>query len=270
MNKIKTLRYILFATNWLIFSLPLIIHAQSRINERQAMNKGTCGKLMGTVAVLVVPVGSPQQKWDEAHLLQFRKHASRASRWLERSAKSCGEKLELHVICHLGKTLQLEVKDTCPSLSDILPNSIGEDSLASYLETNVLPYKFDQAVVIYVVQCHGRAFARVTASNRSEKYYESIWYPFPLNEMDNPDEHAAAIAHEILHLFGAMDFYHLKSVPPAIQATIARSIMLMPAEVPFEEWEVDPITQYLIGWRKKPEKSWKAIFKQPNLELMAY
>lgn len=253
---------------YLIILLPcLALYAQAGIDARAAMQVGTCQSLSGKVAVLIVPVSSPGATWDGETIAKVFSHTATACRWLEKEAKEAGVDLDLFAISQWGVSLQLNVKDTSLSPEQIVNMTIGYDSLKSYLEHAILPMGFDQVALLYALHGTHGTYASQVVTDSELRQFEAVKLMYDAGR--SSEVHVMCIAHELLHLFGAMDLYHLSNLTPQLQHLVAHSVMWT-TDPSMETLEVDPITQYLIGWRKQPEKAWRKVFKQPNWAPKSY
>jgi hypothetical protein len=247
--------------------LPLSVWGQGSYDERDFMDKGSCAQLKGNVGLLVVPVNTPGMMWVEDDVHQVYQSATQSCQWLEKSAAQHGVPLDLFVFSQWGVSLQLTVKDTSLSPMAIINGSIGYDSLEAYLTHVIQPLGFQQVAVLFVLPGRQGSYATCIMSDKEKPYYESIKLMYLPGETSGNTAPDIIIAHELLHLFGAMDFYTLESPKPAIQQLIQGSIMLMPDGVGLAQLEVDAITRYLIGWQERPQRGWRSVFRNRNAEM---
>lgn len=247
--------------------LATLTQAQHSYDARKGIDVGSCKRLSGKVAVLIIPVSSPGAAWNGETIAKIFSHTATACRWLEGEAKQVGVDLDLFAISQWGVSLQLQVKDTSLSPEQIVNMTIGYDSLKSYLEHAILPMGFDQVALVYAFHGTEGTYASKVVTDRELRHFEGVKWMYDAGR--SSEVHVMCIAHELLHLFGAMDFYQLTNLTPQLQHLVAHSVMWT-TDPSIETLEVDPITQYLIGWREQPEKAWRKVFKQPNWMLGSY
>ena len=105
----------------------------------------------------------------------------------------------------------------------------GFASYVDYAASRKRSCKSDEVAVLFVLERHFRAFAQTG---------DGMEYCV-LTEGDN----VHAIAHELLHLFGAVDLYYPYHIYGLTMSYFPETIMCT-----YEGMEVDPLTQYLVGW----------------------
>ena len=93
----------------------------------------------------------------------------------------------------------------------------------------------DSAPIFYLLNKKGRSVANMGLSRTGG---ESVIYYVK-------DGNAGAFTHELLHVFGARDFYYPESVQTLADTYLSGSIMISSDA----EDGVDDLTAYLVGWR---------------------
>ena len=135
-------------------------------------------------------------------------------------------------------------------VNTLLPQ-LGFDDSQDFLEC----YNHRQNQVVFFMKRDGASYAIPQESNLSSRYDLEGLVLYQAFGPQTP-QCASCIAHEILHVFGAWDFY------PTFQTTEAQfqranqafpnSVMLRTSYNEFE-LTIDPVTQWRIGWGPKPE-----------------
>lgn len=215
--------------------------------------------MKGSVVVLVVPVNTPRHVWypDEAQTIFD--DACRARRRLEEEAKVNGQNLKIFVALQLGETPILNAPRAGLDLPTLLATTIGQDSLTRFCDNLKRSFGFEQVAVLLAE--HGRRPSHaIPCTSAVQQPYEEVircfYRPEKSRLLENP---SITIAHELLHLFGAMDLYDFLPDDPVVGAWV-RSSLMGPTIDPLEELVVDPLTAYLIGWRATPDPAWEAVF----------
>ena len=110
----------------------------------------------------------------------------------------------------------------------------------------------DEMALIFVMERQFRAFAQHT---------EELEYCVLTQDND-----AHAIAHELLHLFGAVDLYYPYQIYGLTMKYFPQSVMCT-----HEGMEVDPLNQYLIGWKTElPYKAREFMEKLTDFTVARY
>lgn len=116
----------------------------------------------------------------------------------------------------------------------------------------------DQSLVFVIANKEGRGYANPFGSGTSDVYPEgAILYDSPSFKL-----YAGSIAHEILHLFGAVDLY---DVTPGMKEIDEKMEKMYPKEVmhcsrhPMKELMISPLTAWLVGLTDKQEDWFKTF-----------
>lgn len=195
------------------------------------MNAGACQALTGTVELVVVFVSVESSPWTEEEIAARRQELLTACRMLRTEAASYGAQLNL--------TLQVHVVS-----ADAGPDMQTSENWVDRILFRVpgLPNRYDRArwsntPLILFCSTPGRAFAHCESSDREAEY--AILY--------HTDD-SAVIRHELLHLFGAMDYY-VDAVIADAAGRLCPSSIMMGSEYANS---VDDLTAYVVGWTSQP------------------
>ncbi len=195
--------------------------------------------LRGDVTVLAIFVSDTVSRWTPA-LVQAHDEAYRDGLAdVERQAKEFGVPLRLRYI-----SKQVTVNRACkghgfenetPSILSVLGFSSMSEMQLSMRES----YHCDELAVVFVLNRELWPYAMPA---------DQAW---PLRDecalLDNRRS-GHAIAHEMLHLFGAVDQYYPDTVRDASHRYLPGSIMC-------DNYKVDSLTRYLIGWADEPDEA---------------
>ena len=191
--------------------------------------KGNCESLTGKVSVLLVFVNDTESAWDNAAKE-------------EAQIRLCEEMVKLAGYAHTaGAELSLEYGEMDVTLSlaahsyntAAWENEAAEamgfasvDALQTCLEEE---WEVGSVPVVFLLNKAGRAVAYYTKNKAGAEYltmYASDYSPF---------------CHELLHLYGAQDYYYPACVAAAANGFLKNSIMNTGDAV-------DPLTAYTVGW----------------------
>ena len=117
------------------------------------------------------------------------------------------------------------------------------------VETLKKEYGVDEAAIVFAVNRAGRAFAMTSETKNSKTFEYAIVY-----------DDASGFAHEVCHLFGAVDFYLPATTKGLAEQYFPNSLMLKSSS----DGEVDDLTAYLIGWETQLSDSANSFMKQTS------
>ena len=189
---------------------------------------GVCKRLTGHVTLSVIFVQVPMGTWDAPSRQVMKQNVEQAMRQLESEASAHGASL------HLSAAYYSAAADEDVSMQG------GCCTWAQHVLCNdaALPaYRVGKndanGPVIFCLNAPGRAFAM------SDYSADTVEFFFVYQ-----DSTARTIRHELMHLYGALDYYNHDDLRQAAERFFPDSIMLSSRE----ESRVDALTAYLLGW----------------------
>lgn len=209
-----------------------------------AKNIGPCGELLGKVSFYFVFVSTPKHPWKEKDITNFYAYYYKAEENIMRWAKHYEVPLKLDSGYFSCKS-PYEYNSNDKWLDHVLTKffELDEPDLNSLYEHFAKMYHLDSTPFLFVFNSKGRAYAYATDTDCEDFLHErAIIY----NDKDYIIENV--IVHETLHLFGAIDFYYPDFLKKQAKTYYPKSVMLAN-----ENSEIDPLTAYLIGWKKTPD-----------------
>ena len=217
---------------------------------------GTCRHLRGNVAVVLFFMNDSQSTWEQTDMLAFTQNeVEPALAFLEKAAKGYGVELELTVQHSYG-----------PFAYD---GTVSPGISGGQVTTDVLSqaargqgYTSDKALIAALKAQYGTEVVCLTVFNKNGTAYainpqrgetiqleeHCILFTCDRNASYSlPGYQASVVAHEMLHLFGAEDFY-----TPATRKAVAKShypkdIMLIQ---PYNIYNttIEEATAFYVGW----------------------
>jgi hypothetical protein len=143
---------------------------------------------------------------------------------------------------------------------------VGYRSTSDFVEWVQQNTSSENLQVIIFAKGQGNGYAMASSSEMDkEKYYVegAILYE---KYIGGSKLAAASIAHEILHLYGAWDFYktfiQTEENERRARVLFPDSIMLR-TSYDIDELDIDEITAWLIGWNNDPKK-WYDSFREKD------
>lgn len=213
-------------------------------------NAGSARVLEGRIYVITFFVS--ETEWPLTKKMELFKQMRDAESWLEKTAMQYGKNVRF--VNGVHGLFEPFITDIVPDYNSGHPqHGIAE----KYLQQAGYPvhgYKewvkknsgCDQSMVYIIANKPGRGYANPLSSGTSDEHPEGAIL------FDSPDWplYAGNIAHEMLHLFGAVDLY---AVTPDMEEIDARIEKMYPKEImhrthyPMEELMISPLTAWLIG-----------------------
>lgn len=254
------------------------------------VDNNVCKKLSGNVVLYAIFVDTRfTQPWSEYDILSTLDSLNKAVLWLERQAKENNIPLDIIVKYHQnGKTIPLVGNFPDKTLSGTLFSplpSFGVPKLDRWSDrlarTAGLSLPKDTSKIVKTfnrLTGRERLIARLRDLNKTDNvalmyfindyYSEDISLALHTSNNASPEyaivsfKRPAVIAHEFLHLFGALDLY----ISPfdKKKQTIKRRAEIMkrfPNEVmafayrQLDSLNISPFTKYLIGWNNELDES---------------
>ncbi|MBR3764247.1 MAG: hypothetical protein IKK57_06810, partial [Clostridia bacterium] len=193
---------------------------------------GSCAALTGEIELLTIFVDLDGDEWDAQDMLEMNAQIRQAVDALEKDAASYGAQLSIRVTPGFGWTdTTITINQDDSWAAEILA---GMDDMPGLDEG----HKYINRPVLFLINDGGRSFASTYASDDMAEHAAVF-----------RGEDAGTIRHELLHLFGARDFYIHDAIEAAAKTYFPDSIMLSTDE----DKAVDSLTAYLVGWTSTPD-----------------
>ncbi len=210
-----------------------------------ARNMGDAKFLKGNVLFAVIFAESEDSKWVGSGKETFILLQEREAEIIEAEAEKYGVSLDIEFASFTASVSEeLDLFDNASWKREaIISSGLPEKDTIKYLKEQ---YNKDEAVIIFAVRGEGRSFAH------SQTKINGLECAF-VYTLDS------AFRHEILHLFGAKDFYYPESVRSIAEEYFPDSVML-----DSKNTSVDSFTAYLIGWCDEPDESAQAFIEKTD------
>ena len=199
---------------------------------------GDCDTLTGSVLITVVFTDEPNSFWTDAELADYKLGLDAATAKLCADAAKYGAELNVTFQYLRAKTTFASTMTNFETWSTEAIQSAnlgGKDLVIPALKK---AHSVKEAPVFFVLNRDGRAFARTQSTPNGMEY--------AILHREESD-----YRHELMHVFGARDYYYPDEAEQLAKKYFPGSIM----NTADGEAVVDPLTAYLIGWtdRLSPE-----------------
>ena len=199
-------------------------------------NKGDCKIFKGNVLFTVLFADMPDYTWTETEKENFIKRQENEVRTLKTEAEKYSISLNVNFVSlAFSASSTPDLFDNSAWIEDaLLSAGLPDEDTVNYLKAH---YNMDQVVIIFALKCSGRSFA--LPQTKTKGFECAFIY-----------SSETAFCHEILHIFGAKDFYYPQNVWNLAKELFPDSIMLSS-----KNEKVDSFTAYLIGWTETPDNT---------------
>ncbi len=225
---------------------------------------GTCPFLEGKKIVALFFIDDDESKWSKRAIQNFtNKSVLPALDFVEKEANLFDVELDFEVwrfSSDFSEDLNLKYSGTVNP--DLLNGATTKDLMLQTAQ--ILGYSNDMAlrwalmeksggieiIPVFILNKEGVSYAQNTYMVSSVKYAEhAVVFSDNTNGLG---ERAYAVAHEILHLYGAEDLYMPEPRYNLALELYPYDIMLIKSK-DFDKAKVDSFTAYTLGWKRKPK-----------------
>jgi len=292
----------------LIFVLTSCSTLTSLVHRHQefhisTVNNNVCKRLSGDVVLYAIFVDSKYTNtWSEYDIRSTIDSIELATSWIEEKAKASGVPLRIKVDYHQdskgvipinGNLARKTLTQTALAVGgvknvDRWADKIGKEALRAYgpdtsviTKTKIRPFDRER-LIARLRDIHG-------TDNVALMYFINNYYTNEISlalhtgSHDNPEyavvsyKTPAVIAHEFLHIFGALDLYitpfdkkkkavkqkafAMKEFPNEIMAFAYRGL---------DSLDISPFTKYLIGWERELDDRYKQMIIGKKVKVASY
>lgn len=192
---------------------------------------GDCDSLTGDVLLTVVFTDEPNSIWSDLAMEEFKQGLNAVTAKLTAQASGYGVTLNITFQYLRAKTTVASTFSNFETWSDEAIRSAGLGEKSLVIPTLKKTHSVKEAPVLFVLNRGGRAFARTHATPSGMEY--AILHN---TESD--------YRHELMHIFGARDYYYPDEAEALAKKYFPSSIM----NTADGEAVIDPLTAYHIGW----------------------
>ena len=205
-----------------------------------ARNFGPNRKLQGNVMLYCIFVEQGSNTWSEDEMKEMYAGLWKDTAYIEKQAASYGVDVKFSSM-YEKVSVPAGEDDWYGYLMDNRYNNPAHDLLEvqGYFEKL---YCVDSMPFLFYFNVDGRCFCYQSTRSSGWMNELAVYYPSTMSE-------DRSIAHELYHLYGAIDLYYPKVVKEAAQKRFSKSAMIGGCR------DIDELTAYLIGWTDAPEKN---------------
>lgn len=198
-------------------------------------NCGNIGKMKGNIQLICVFVNDSHSSWSSSEIEEMYNGLWKDTAYLEAQAARYGTYLKFSSAYFIS-TVPANQEDRW--LDYLLETQFGSPThdLAAVENYYARSGGYNDCPMLFYFNKPGRCYSHMA----TRPYYEhsaeyAVYFPSTMSQDRSP-------AHELYHLFGAIDLYYPDRVAAAARKHFPKSSMLIGGR------EIDDLTAYLIGW----------------------
>jgi len=241
------------------------------VTHKDLIDVGSARHLSGNVCVLYLFVGTESSKWTQDEIEATAQKLYAAEDWLKAEALRYGKKVDFH-----NYSIKRQLTDNSIPSNPFEPNAVdypktvlrrfGYNSNREL--NNILTRKTgcQQFLVLVFPHIAGRCYASAVNRNMarpgSGRSMPECCVLYHISNDTGRELQVGRIAHEMLHLFGAWDFY---AVNANDKERSERAAELYPTSIMLRSYgditqrTIDPLTAWLTGLSRKEEDWYKEL-----------
>lgn len=212
---------------------------------------GPCGRLLGNAYIVLVFVSTPKRPWTDVMKGRVNTVSLSSVNIMMRQAKRYGAKLDL-AFGALDFSVPYEYDKDLKWYHYILENIYHETTVDAVYARYRRDLKQDTVALVFLFNSWDLSHAYVASKT------EPLWNEEFCVIFCDTDMHDNYLTHEVLHLYGAIDFYDYdhEGVRRVAEKYFPNSDMLRVSHV------VDDLTAYLVGWTDRLSPGASAFLKE--------
>lgn len=216
--------------------------------------KASAKALVGSTLIKLIYLDSDLFSWQEKEKAQFKGCLVKAVSFLSEEAKKENVKVEffLSEVSGIGVSHSFAIREKSKLFNEVLKTmgKGGKEEYAAYKKSLYATGK-DNIVHMIAVNDPAHEFESFAQQRTGDELECCVIY----NSVSE-DRTIFAITHELLHVYGAQDFYYdcLKEPVKKVYGNNG-SVMLQRCNT------IDTLTKYLIGWHKEPDEKAKSLLE---------
>lgn len=206
---------------------------------------GCSNELLGKVCLVGFLVHDRSSAWTEEYVQKIESVLEKAAFLLKEKSGLSDNRLQVtYAFDAMPVQYKFERENFGVVVKDVL-ELYGFTSASDYQKHYKKKFKKTEAPLIFFINRDFRSFALEDAS--AQKNTASSEYSFVSFHGDT-DSCVRTLIHEVLHQFGAIDYY----LPDSVKAVAGQ---IFPESVMLHGMEIDDLTRYLIGWDETPSEA---------------
>lgn len=216
-----------------------------------AKDKGCSGSFYGKVTLVAFLVHDRNHAWGDKDIDLMKQVLEKTAKLIKEKSGLTDNRLQVsYAFDDVPIQFRFDGENYEQIVYEVL-KQYGFSNAADYQAHYEKKFKKTEAPLIFIINRNFRAFARVINSSASGSEYSFVSFN------DDIDACVRTMMHEVLHQFGAIDYYLPETVKQSAEKLFPDSIML-------HGLEIDELTRYLIGWDKELSEKAKQFLDETS------
>lgn len=214
-----------------------------------AKDKGCSKKLYGKVTLVAFLVHDRSSAWKQDDIEKIKAVLAKAAKLIKEKSGLADHRLK---VSYAFDDVPIQFRydgDNYDRIVHEVLKQYGFNNAADYQAHYEQKFKKDEAPLIFIINRNFRSFARNVESGANGSEFSFVSYN------DDAESCVKTMIHEILHQFGAIDYY----LPATVKQTAEK---LFPDSIMLRGWEIDDLTRYIIGWDKQLSDNAKQFLEE--------
>ena len=241
------------------------------VTYKDLIGVGSARHMSGNICVLYLFVGTETSQWSQDEIEAIAQKLYAAEDWLKAEALRYGKKVEFH-----NYSIKRQLTDNNIPSDPFKPDAVnypktvlrrfGYSSNRELHDILSRKTNCQQFLVLIFPRISGRCYAsavnRNMARNGSGRTLPECCMLYQISNDTGRELQVGRIAHEMLHLFGAWDFY---AVNADDKERSERAAELFPTSIMLRSYgditqrSIDPLTAWLTGLSRKEQEWYKEL-----------
>jgi len=219
-------------------------------------NVGCSVKLRGRVVLVAFLINDGESHWDAQSQKVFADGLKQTANYLMDTSGLGRQDLDIaYAYCQVTVPYTVEKRNSSRFVQDVL-RQFGYEDVQSYQKHYESKFARDEACVTFVFNKNFRSYAVTVSSGENTDAENPIGNEYSIVAFDpkDPTGSQRTFIHELMHQFGAIDFYYPERVKLEAEHYLPGSIMNSGDSI-------DALTRYVIGWDETLTADAKAFLK---------
>ena len=219
------------------------------------INSGCCLKLLGKVVIVAFLVDDAESRWTDTAREKFVEVLKQSADEIMRQSGFSKSKLMIaYAHCKVSVPYVVTRKNHENCVKDVL-TQFGFGKISEYQKHYEKKFARDEAPMLFVFNKPFRSYAaRAVCKSFHEKEAVTDANEWAFISYKAEHENKNTLIHELMHQFGAIDYYYPSQVKALAGAYFPGSIM-------DGGTVIDPLTRYVIGWDEELSPESKAFLR---------
>lgn len=211
----------------------------------KGIDKGSSRKLLGNVCIVAFFVHDIKCAWKKEEKAVMKEVLVKVVDEINSQSKLPPKKLSIsYAYDDVPVQLKFDADNYYALIPEVLKQYGDYQTVADYSSHYKKKFSKKEVPIVFFFHRDFRSFAHMHTAEGEDKSGELSFVSY----RDNVSDCVRTLLHELLHQFGAIDYYLPEKVKQVAERVFENSIMN-------GGMVIDPLTRYIIGWDEEPDDS---------------